>query len=100
MNAFPSGDLLNAMFGAAARFVEHQRAGYEGQRKLPSDMMLDVPIGWSNSFFDRAEHLLLNWSTTPTLSKIQTILLVLNTRPDRNIKSSDSWQMGGFVSIS
>ncbi|RCH85518.1 Fungal specific transcription factor, partial [Rhizopus azygosporus] len=99
MNAFPSGDLLNAMLGAAARFVEHQKAGYEGQRKLPSDVMLDVPIGWSNSFFDRAEHLLLNWSTTPTLSKIQTILLVLNTRPDRNIKSSESWQMGGFAHL-
>ncbi|ORE11312.1 hypothetical protein BCV72DRAFT_198002 [Rhizopus microsporus var. microsporus] len=99
MDAFPSGDLLNAMFGAAARFVEHQRTGYEGQRELPSDVMLDVSIGWSNSFFDRAEHLLLNWSTTPTLSKIQTILLILNTRPDRNIKSSDSWQMGGFAHL-
>ncbi|RCH91853.1 Fungal specific transcription factor [Rhizopus azygosporus] len=99
MNAFPSGDLLNAMLGTAARFIEHQKAGYEGQRKLPSDVMLDVPMGWSNSFFDRAEHLLLNWSTTPTLSKIQTILLVLNTRPDRNIKSSESWQMGGFAHL-
>lgn len=84
------------MFGAAARFVEHE--SLEAKGKLTSCVSWDVPVGWANGFFDRAEYLLNTMSSVPTLSKIQAILLILHHRTDMNVKCSEAWQMAGLVS--
>ncbi|KAI8072175.1 fungal-specific transcription factor domain-containing protein [Gilbertella persicaria] len=97
VNTFPSGELLNAMFGAAARFVECESLEPARKRRLPSDAVWDVPVGWSNQFFDQAEYIISKWSTTPTVSMIQAIVLILNHRGDRDSKSSACWQLGGFA---
>ncbi|KAG1241395.1 hypothetical protein G6F68_016763 [Rhizopus microsporus] len=85
------------MFGAAARFVEHENL--EAKGKPTSCVSWDVPVGWANGFFDRAEYLLNTMSSVPTLSKIQAILLILHHRTDMNVKCSEAWQMAGLVSI-
>jgi hypothetical protein len=99
VETYPSGELLNAMFGAAARFVECESAEVERKRNLPSDAIWDVPLGWSNKFFDQAEYIISKWPTNPTISNVQAIILILNHRGDRDSKSSASWQLGGFVSF-
>jgi hypothetical protein len=86
------------MFGAAARFVECESLEPARKKKLPSDAVWDVPVGWSNKFFDQAEFIISEWSTTPTVSNVQAIILILNHRGDRDAKSSACWQLGGFVS--
>ncbi|KAI9471893.1 MAG: fungal-specific transcription factor domain-containing protein [Benjaminiella poitrasii] len=96
VKTYPSGELLNAMFGAAARFAECECL--EPRRKmLPSDAIWDVPVGWSNKFFDQAEYIISKWSTIPTNSMVQAIILILNFRSDRDFKSSACWQLGGFA---
>lgn len=99
METYPSGELLNAMFGAAARFVECESVEPERKRSLPSDAVWDVPVGWSNRFFDQAEYIISKWPTNPTISNVQAIILILNHRGDRDSKSSACWQLGGFVSM-
>lgn len=99
VETYPSGELLNAMFGAAARFVECESAEPEKKRHLPSDAIWDVPVGWSNKFFDQAEYIISKWPTNPTISNVQAIILILNHRGDRDSKSSACWQLGGFVSF-
>ncbi|KAG1143773.1 hypothetical protein G6F37_010545 [Rhizopus arrhizus] len=95
LSTYPSGELLNAMFGAAARFVEHENL--EAKGKPTSCVSWDVPVGWANGFFDRAEYLLNAMSSIPTLSKIQAILLILHHRTDMNVKCSEAWQMAGLA---
>ncbi|GAN05102.1 hypothetical protein MAM1_0082c04571 [Mucor ambiguus] len=97
VETYPSGELLNAMFGAAARFVECESVEPERKRALPSDAVWDVPVGWSNKFFDQAEYIISKWPTNPTISNVQAIILILNHRGDRDTKSSACWQLGGFA---
>ncbi|KAL9560117.1 hypothetical protein MBANPS3_000081 [Mucor bainieri] len=97
VDSYPSGELLNAMFGAAARFVECESVEPERKRTLPSDAVWDVPVGWSNKFFDQAEYIISKWPTNPTISNVQAITLILNHRGDRDSKSSACWQLGGFA---
>ncbi|KAI8882106.1 hypothetical protein K501DRAFT_324166 [Backusella circina FSU 941] len=97
IGTYPSGELLNAMFGAAARFVECERLDPERMKNIPDDAVWDVPVGWSDHFFDQAEFIISKWSTTPTLSKVQAIILILNHRGNRDSRSSACWQMGGFA---
>lgn len=87
------------MFGAAARYVECESLDPERKNRLPSDAVWDVPVGWSSKFFEQAEFIISKWSTTPTTSMVQAIVLILNHRGDRDSKSSACWQLGGFVSI-
>ncbi|KAI8643543.1 fungal-specific transcription factor domain-containing protein [Parasitella parasitica] len=97
VDTYPSGELLNAMFGAAARFVECESVEPEKKKSLPSDAIWDVPVGWSNKFFDQAEYIISKWPTNPTISNVQAIILILNHRGDRDSKSSACWQLGGFA---
>jgi hypothetical protein len=99
INCYPSGELLNAMFGAAARFVECESLEPERKRALPADAIWDVPVGWSNKFFDQAEYIISKWSNAQTMSNVQAIILILNHRGDRDSKSSACWQMGGYVKL-
>lgn len=97
IETYPSGELLNAMFGAAARFVECESLEPERKRALPADAVWDVPVGWSNHFFDQAEYIISKWSNAQTVSKVQAIILILNHRGDRDSKSSACWQLGGYA---
>jgi hypothetical protein len=99
IGTYPSGELLNAMFGAAARFVECERLDPERMKNIADDAVWDIHVGWSDHFFDQADFIISKWSTTPTLSKVQAIILILNHRGNRDSRSSACWQMGGFVSI-
>ncbi|KAI8881402.1 hypothetical protein K501DRAFT_334749 [Backusella circina FSU 941] len=95
-DTYPPGELLNAMLGAAARFVECE--SLEPRKSTtPLDAIWEVPMGWSDRFFDQAETIISKWSTTPTLSKVQAIILVLNYQANRSSKSSASWQIGGLA---
>lgn len=85
------------MFGAAARFVECESLEPERKRRLPSDAVWDIPVGWSNHFFDQAEYIITTWSSSQTVSNVQAIILILNHRGDRESKSSACWQLGGYV---
>ncbi|CAO3703957.1 unnamed protein product [Rhizopus stolonifer] len=96
LNSRPSGELLNAMFGAASRFAEHECSEQETNNKLPSDAQWELPTTWSIQFFDRAEYLIAN-QNIPTLSKLQAILLVLHHRKNRNLKISAAWQLEGMA---
>ncbi|KAI8083916.1 fungal-specific transcription factor domain-containing protein [Thamnidium elegans] len=97
VETYPSGELLNAMFGAAARFVECESLEPERKRCLPSDAVWDIPVGWSNHFFDQAEYIITTWSSSQTVSNVQAIILILNHRGDRESKSSACWQLGGYA---
>ncbi|CAO3624712.1 unnamed protein product [Mucor hiemalis] len=97
IETYPSGELLNAMFGAAARFVECESLEPERKRALPADAVWDVPVGWSNHFFDQAEYIISKWSNAQTVSNVQAIILILNHRGDRDSKSSACWQLGGYA---
>lgn len=52
---YPSGELLNAMFGAAARFVECEYLERDRLKTSPNDAVWDIPMGWSDHFFNQAE---------------------------------------------
>lgn len=94
---YPTGELLNAMFGAAARFVECENLEPERRKGLPPDAQWDLPMGWSDHFFDQAHNLVSRDSTRPTTSKIQASILIQNQRGHVDSKSSACWLMGGSV---
>lgn len=87
------------MFGAAARFVECESLEPRRKKNLPADAIWDVPVGWSNHFFDQAEYIITNQSNLETVSNVQSIILILNHRGDRDSKSSACWQLGGYVKL-
>ncbi|KAI8089729.1 fungal-specific transcription factor domain-containing protein [Halteromyces radiatus] len=94
---YPSGELLNAMFGAAARFVECEYLEPDRLKKVPKDTIWDVPMGWSDHFFNQAQDIVSRWTVNPTSSKIQAIVLIHNHRGNLDSKSSACWLMGGFA---
>ncbi|CAO3703707.1 unnamed protein product [Rhizopus stolonifer] len=95
LNTRPSGELLNAMSGAASRFAEHGCSEQETNNKLPSDAWWELPTNWSIQFFNREKYLIAN-QNIPILSKLQAILLVLHHRKDRDLKISEAWQLEGL----
>ena len=98
--SYPGGDLINAMFGAAARFVETESLDPERKNKVPLDAQWDLPVGWSDHFFDQAQKIISNGLLGPaTISTIQAIVLIQNQRATVDTKSSTCWLTGGFVSI-
>ncbi|ORZ17359.1 fungal-specific transcription factor domain-domain-containing protein [Absidia repens] len=94
---YPSGELLNAMFGAAARFVECEYLEPDRIKTAPKDSIWDIPMGWSDRFFDQAQDIVSRWTANPTASKIQAIVLIHNHRGNLDSKSSACWLMGGFA---
>lgn len=87
------------MFGAAARFVECESLEPERKRRLPPDARWDLPVGWSDHFFDQAQNIINGDINQPTMSRIQAIVLTHNQRGNVDSKSSACWLMGGLVSI-
>ncbi|KAG0174305.1 hypothetical protein DFQ28_006780 [Apophysomyces sp. BC1034] len=85
------------MFGAAARFVECESLQSERKHNIPPDAVWDLPIGWSDHFFDQAQSIISKWTVNPTISKIQAIVLVHNQRGNLDSKSSACWLVGGFA---
>ncbi|KAI7855785.1 fungal-specific transcription factor domain-containing protein [Circinella umbellata] len=95
--SYPGGDLINAMFGAAARFVETESLDSERKTKVPLDAQWDLPVGWSDHFFDQAQKIISNGLLGPaTISTIQAIVLIQNQRATVDTKSSTCWLTGGF----
>ncbi|CAO3617731.1 unnamed protein product [Cunninghamella echinulata] len=94
---YPSAELLNAMFGAAARFVECEHLEPTHLKTVPFDAVWDLPMGWSDHFFDQAQDIISRWTANPTDSKIQAIILIQNHRGNLDSKSSACWLMGGFA---
>lgn len=86
------------MFGAAARFAECEQLDPERLKNIPPDARWDVPVGWSDHFFDQAQNIITKSANHPTISKIQAIVLTHNQRGDIDSKSSACWLMGGLVS--
>ncbi|KAI9243404.1 fungal-specific transcription factor domain-containing protein [Phascolomyces articulosus] len=94
---YPGGDLINAMFGAAARFVETESLDPERKQRIPLDAQWDLPIGWSDHFFDQAQKIISDGLLGPaTISTIQAIVLIQNQRATIDTKSSTCWLTGGF----
>ncbi|KAI8148412.1 fungal-specific transcription factor domain-containing protein [Fennellomyces sp. T-0311] len=95
---YPTADLINAMFGAAARFVECENLDQERKQRLPPDATWDLPIGWSDHFFDQAQKIISDGILGPaTISTVQAIVLIQNQRATVDTKSSACWLTGGFA---
>ncbi|KAI9488053.1 fungal-specific transcription factor domain-containing protein [Zychaea mexicana] len=96
-SSYPTGDLINAMFGAAARFVETESLDQERRQRVPLDAQWDLPIGWSDHFFDQAQKIISDGILGPaTISTVQAIVLIQNQRATVDTKSSTCWLTGGF----
>lgn len=93
-DAYPPAELLNAMLGAAARFVECENLEPERKKHLPRDAHWDLPLGWSDHFFDKAHQLVDVTRKRSTLSMIQALILIQNQRGHVDSKSSACWLMG------
>ncbi|KAI9255517.1 fungal-specific transcription factor domain-containing protein [Sporodiniella umbellata] len=92
---YPPPDLLNAMLGAAARFAECEALGESSTR--PKDGTWEVPIGWSDIFFEHSEKCITQSTSAPTISKVQSIILIHNHRGNLDSKSSACWMLGGIA---
>ncbi|ORY97249.1 fungal-specific transcription factor domain-domain-containing protein [Syncephalastrum racemosum] len=93
-DAYPPAALLNAMLGAAARFVECENLEPERKKHLPRDAQWDLPLGWSDHFFDKAHQLVDDTGNRSTLPTIQARVLIQNQRGHVDSKSSACWLMG------
>ncbi|KAI8339411.1 fungal-specific transcription factor domain-containing protein [Chlamydoabsidia padenii] len=96
-DSYPSPDLLNAMFGAAARFVECESQYRDYNQFQPPDMVWDVPLGWSDHFFEQSQAFVTQSSSLATLSKVQSIILIHNHSGNLDSKSSACWLLGGLA---
>ncbi|ORX60723.1 hypothetical protein DM01DRAFT_1332845 [Hesseltinella vesiculosa] len=96
-DSYPNPDLINAMFGAAARFVECDSQYRDQNQFQPPDMVWDVPDGWSDRFFDQAQNFITESSSVATLSKVQAIILIHNHSRHLDSKSSACWLLGGLA---
>ncbi|KAI8641226.1 fungal-specific transcription factor domain-containing protein [Parasitella parasitica] len=96
-DTYPPADLLNAMFGAAARFVECEALIQKSKSNQPPDVVWDVPLGWSDQFFDQAQGIITTSAATPTISKVQAIILIHNHSGNLDSKSSACWLLGGLA---
>lgn len=85
------------MFGAAARYVECEALKQKSKPFRPPDTVWDVPIGWSDQFFDKAQAVITSPSSEATVSKVQTIILIHNHRGNLESKSSTFWLLSGLV---
>ncbi|RCH91478.1 hypothetical protein CU098_000168, partial [Rhizopus stolonifer] len=95
-DTYPPSDLLNAMFGAAARFVECEALLHKSKSNRP-DAVWDVPIGWSDQFFEQAQTIITASAATPMISKVQAIILIHNHSGNLDSKSSACWLLGGMA---
>lgn len=98
--SYPQVCLLLSMFGAAARFAECESLDEERRRRVPPDARWDMPVGWSDHFFEKALKIISDGINQPTLGKIQALVLIQNQRANVDSESSAIWLMGGFVSYS
>ncbi|ORZ06882.1 fungal-specific transcription factor domain-domain-containing protein [Absidia repens] len=96
-DSYPSPDLMNAMFGAAARFVECESQYRDHHQFQPPDMVWDVPLGWSDHFFEQSQTFITQSSSLATLSKVQSIILIHNHSGNLDSKSSACWLLGGLA---
>lgn len=96
-DTYPPADLLNAMFGAAARFVECEALLQKSKPNRPPDAVWDVPLGWSDQFFEQAQTIITSSAATPTISKVQAIILIHNHSGNLDQKSSACWLLGGLA---
>ncbi|KAF7727016.1 Transcriptional activator of fatty acid utilization [Apophysomyces ossiformis] len=97
-DTYPPPDLLNAMFGAAARFVECEALTQKDNKKhQPPETVWDVPWGWSDQFFDQAQTIISSSAANPTISKVQSIILIHNHSGNLDSKSSACWLLGGLA---
>ncbi|KAI9008784.1 fungal-specific transcription factor domain-containing protein [Phycomyces nitens] len=96
-DTYPSSDVLNAMLGAAARFVECEAHSQKSKVYRPPDTAWDVPLGWSDQFFDKAQTIVSESAAYPTLSKVQAVILIHNHSGNMDSKSSACWLMGGLA---
>ncbi|KAI7904471.1 fungal-specific transcription factor domain-containing protein [Cokeromyces recurvatus] len=97
-DTYPPSDLLNAMFGAAARFVECEALIKKSKpTPPPPDTFWDIPLGWSDQFFEQAETIITTSAVTPTISKVQAIILIHNHSSNLDSKSSACWLLGGLA---
>ncbi|RCH83372.1 hypothetical protein CU097_003453, partial [Rhizopus azygosporus] len=92
-DTYPPADLLNAMLGAAARFVECDSLN---RNPRSPDSIWDVSVGWSDQFFEQAERIITQCNPHPTISKVQAIILIHNHRGSMDSKSSACWMLGGI----
>ncbi|KAI8880203.1 hypothetical protein K501DRAFT_275782 [Backusella circina FSU 941] len=96
-DSYPPSDLLNAMFGAAARFIECESLRQKNKSNKPPDEVWEVPEGWSDHFFDQAQLIITSSAAIATISKVQSIILIHNHSGNLDSKSSACWLLGGLA---
>ncbi|KAI8391513.1 fungal-specific transcription factor domain-containing protein [Radiomyces spectabilis] len=96
-DTYPPADLLNAMFGAAARFMECEDLNRKNKSSERPETAWDVPVGWSDRFFDRAQQIICMPTGTSSIAKVQAIILIHNHSGNLDSKSSACWLLGGMA---
>lgn len=99
-DTYPSADLLNAMFGAAARYLvcESKRQRSKA-RYVPPDVSWDVSPEWCYQFFEQASNAVTSSAWSSSISRVQSMLLLHNTSTHINAKESTAWILNGLVSL-
>jgi hypothetical protein len=94
ISQYPSAPLLNAIFGAAVRYIETCKLFGD---KVPSDHQLDLKEGWSETLF---ENLLVyvKGRYKPCISTVQALVIGQNHRASLDEKMTSGWLLNSAVS--
>ncbi|KAF7727022.1 hypothetical protein EC973_008136 [Apophysomyces ossiformis] len=86
VDGYPSPPLLNAMYGAAVRYIETCQSF--GDEIL--DYKWKIPAGWSESFFDNVM-IFFQHQRSPSISSVQALVIFQNHRASIDEKVASGW---------
>ncbi|KAI8139346.1 fungal-specific transcription factor domain-containing protein [Fennellomyces sp. T-0311] len=95
-DTYPSADLLNAMFGAAARFVEAESRRQKHTNAYP-DLQCEAPKDWHLQFFDQAHAILTINPPKASISIVQATVIIHNTSGNVTSAKSEGWLISGIA---
>ncbi|KAI9494424.1 fungal-specific transcription factor domain-containing protein, partial [Zychaea mexicana] len=93
-DTYPSAELLNAMFGAAARFVEVESRRQKSMNAYP-DLQCEAPENWHIRFFEQAHAIVTINPPKSSVSIVQTTVIIHNTSGNVSASGSEGWLMSG-----
>ncbi|KAG2221686.1 hypothetical protein INT45_002724 [Circinella minor] len=93
-DTYPSAELLNAMFGAAARFLEVGSQKKKSTAGFP-DLQWEAPANWHIRFFEQSHALVTVNPPKSSVSTVQTSIIIYNTSGNVSSSESEGWIMSG-----
>ncbi|KAI9244705.1 fungal-specific transcription factor domain-containing protein [Phascolomyces articulosus] len=94
-DTYPSAELLNAMFGAAARFIEIESRKQESSNAYPELHCCEAPENWHIRFFEQAHAIATINPPRSSVSTVQTTVIIYNTSGNVSSSESEGWLMSG-----